>query len=58
MLRLESDQRQLITEARSAATTAATAIAGAIIADAVTRITRLEGRSEQPERRRLPPAST
>ena len=37
---------------------AATAIAGAIIADAVTRITRLEGRSEQPERRRLPPAST
>ena len=58
MLRLESDQRQLITEARSAATTAATAIAGAIIADAVTRITRLEGRSEQLERRRLPPAST
>jgi hypothetical protein len=55
MLRLESGQTQLITEARSAATTAATMIAGAVIADAVTRITRLEGRAEQLEQQRLPP---
>jgi hypothetical protein len=55
MLRLESDQTRLATEARSAATTAATMIASAVIADTVTRITRLEGRAEQLEQGRLPP---
>jgi hypothetical protein len=55
MLRLESGQTQLIIEARSAATVAASTIAGAVISDAVTRITRLEGRTEQFEQRHLPP---
>jgi hypothetical protein len=48
LAQLESDQKQLLAEARSAAT----AIASAVISDAVTRITRLEGRAEQPERRK------
>jgi hypothetical protein len=55
MLRLESDQTQLVTEARSASTVAASTIASAVIADAVTRITRLEGRADQLEQRQLPP---
>lgn len=55
MLRLESDQTQLVTEARSAATAASTTIASAVISDAVTRITRLEGRADQIEQLRLPP---
>ncbi len=55
MLRLEAGQAQLVTEARSAATAASTAVAGAVISDAVTRITRLEGRAEQLEQRLLPP---
>jgi hypothetical protein len=54
MLRLESDQVQLITEARSAATAAATQIAGAVLSDAVTRLTRLEGRTEQIDQQRQP----
>lgn len=56
MLRLEEQLGQIITEARSAATAASTAVAGAVISDAVTRITRLEGRSDQLEQQRsLPP---
>jgi hypothetical protein len=55
MLRLESDQQQIVTEARSASTTAATMIASSIVSDTVTRITRLEGRADQFEQRRLPP---
>jgi uncharacterized protein (UPF0335 family) len=56
MIRLESEQTQIITEARSAATAASTAVAGAVISDVVTRITRLEGRADQLEQdRRLPP---
>ena len=52
-LRLESDQTQIVTEARSASTTAATMIASSIVSDTVTRITRLEGRADQLEQRRL-----
>ena len=56
MLRLDSEQQQIVTEARSASTAAATMVAGAIVSDTVTRITRLEGRTDQLEQRRLPPA--
>jgi hypothetical protein len=55
MLRLEAEQTQLVTEARSAATVASTVVAGGIISDAVTRITRLEARADQIEQGRLPP---
>jgi hypothetical protein len=57
LAKLETDQAQIITEARSAATAASTMVAGAVISDAVTRITRLEGRVDQLDRqeRRLPP---
>jgi len=53
LLRLESEKAQIITEARSAATAASTIISGGIVSDAVTRITRLEGRADQLEQRRL-----
>jgi hypothetical protein len=56
MLRLEADERQIVTEARSAATAASSQIAGAVISEAVTRITRLEDRTDQLEQKRLPPA--
>jgi hypothetical protein len=56
MLRLEADERQIVTEARSAATAASTVVASAVISDTVTRITRLEGRADQLEQKRLPPA--
>jgi uncharacterized protein (UPF0335 family) len=56
MLRLETEQPQIVTEARSAATAASSIVAGAVISDVVTRITRLEGRADQLEQeRRLPP---
>jgi hypothetical protein len=55
MLRLESDQTQIITEARSAATGAVAVVASSVVSDTVTRITRLEGRADQLEQRRLPP---
>ena len=55
MLRLEADERQIVTEARSAATAASTSVAGAIVSDVVTRITRLEGRADQLERKQLQP---
>ena len=55
MMQLEGRQTQIVTEARSAATAASTAVAGAVLSDAVTRITRLEGRADQVEQRmRLP----
>ncbi|MBV9784895.1 MAG: hypothetical protein JO264_13880 [Acidisphaera sp.] len=54
-LRLESEQAQIVTEARSAATASATMVASAVISDAVTRLTRLEGRADQLEQRSLPP---
>ncbi len=55
MTRLESEQAGLVTEARSAATTAGTMVAGAVVPDAVTRLTRLEGRLDQVGRQSLPP---
>jgi hypothetical protein len=42
--RLEGEQGQIVSEAKGAATAAATIIAGAVIADAVTRVTRVEER--------------
>lgn len=53
MTRLESDQRRTFTEARSAATV----MAAGVLTEAVTRITRLEGRTDQieQEQRRLSP---
>ena len=52
MLKLETAQGQVFTEARNAATV----MASNVISDAVTRITRLEGRTDQLEQeRRLPP---
>ena len=41
--------------AATVAATAATSIAGGVLSDGVTRITRLEGRAKQLEARRLPP---
>ena len=55
ILRLEAEQGQFVTAAGAAATAAAATVAGSIISDAVTRITRLEGRAEQLERG--PPAA-
>jgi phage shock protein A len=55
MTKLEAEQTQIITEARSASTAAATMIVGNVISDTVTRITRLEGRTDQFEGRRVPP---
>jgi len=49
ILRLEAEQGQVITTAGAAATAAAATVAGSVISDAVTRITRLEGRAEQLE---------
>jgi hypothetical protein len=42
LTRLEAEQGQVVSEAKSAATGAATMIASAVIADAVTRVTRIE----------------
>jgi hypothetical protein len=54
VIRLEISQGQLFTEARNAATV----MAAGVISEAVTRITRLEGRAEILEQtRHLPPQS-
>ena len=58
MMRLESEQARLVTEARSAATAAGTMVAGAVVSDAVTRLTRLEGRVDQLETRQHLPRPT
>jgi phage shock protein A len=42
LIRMEAEQGQLVSEAKSAATGAATMIASAVISDAVTRVTRVE----------------
>jgi len=42
LLRMEAEQGQMLTEAKSAATGAATVIVSAVIADAVTWVTRVE----------------
>jgi hypothetical protein len=57
MTRLAAAQGQLVTEARGAAGAAATALAGSIISDVVTRVTRIEMRQEDMQRRLLPPPS-
>jgi tellurite resistance protein len=50
LLWLEWEQSQVITAAGAAPT-----VAGNVISDAVTRITRIEGRADQLERNLLPP---
>jgi phage shock protein A len=58
MTYLEASQAQVITEAKAAASAASTAVAGAILSDTVTRLTRLEIRMESlpapPDRPALP----
>jgi hypothetical protein len=56
MTHLEADQERLITEAKSAAGSAATVVAGSVISDAVTRLTRIEMRQDDFQRR-LPPST-
>jgi hypothetical protein len=56
MTHLEAGQERLITEAKSAAGSAATVVAGSVISDAVTRLTRIEMRQEDFQRR-LPPST-
>jgi hypothetical protein len=46
LLILESNQQQLVVEARAAAGAASTAITGAVISDIVSRATRVEMRTE------------
>ena len=46
MTLLEANQGQSVLEARSAASAAATTVAGAVISDVVTRITPIEMRAE------------
>ena len=56
MTHLEAGQGQLITEARAAAGIAATGLAGSVIAEVVTRVTRMEMRQDDIQRRLPPPA--
>jgi len=56
MTHLEAAQGQLVVEAKAAAGGAASAIAGAVISDIVTRVTRMEMRAEQAQRSLPPPA--
>jgi hypothetical protein len=53
--RLEVGQGQLITEAKAAAGVAATGLASAVVTDIVTRVTRIEMRQDD-HQRRLPPS--
>jgi hypothetical protein len=46
LLVLESNQQQLVVEARAAAGAASAAITGAVISDIVSRVTRVELRTE------------
>jgi hypothetical protein len=55
MTYLEAHQDQLIGEARSAASAASTAVAGAVISDVVTRLTRVEMHAEEITKRLSPP---
>jgi hypothetical protein len=55
MTRLEAARGQLVVEAKAAAGGAASAIAGAVISDIVTRVTRIEMRAEQAQRSLPPP---
>ena len=56
MTHLEAGQEQLITEAKAAASVAATGLASSVISDVVTRVTRIEMRQEDIQRRLPPPA--
>jgi len=56
MTHLEATQGQLVVEAKAAAGGAASAIAGAVISDIVTRVTRIEMGAEQAQRLLPPPA--
>jgi hypothetical protein len=55
MTHLEAAQGRLVTEAKAAAGLAATGLAGSVIAEVVTRVTRIEMRQEEIQRRLLPP---
>ena len=55
MTRLEAGQGNLLTETKAAAGLAAAGLASSIISDVVTRVTRLEMRREERERRLPPP---
>ncbi len=55
MTYLEAGQGQMMTEARVAAAAAATGLAGAVISDVVTRVTRVEMRQDDIQRRLPPP---
>ncbi len=50
LLRLEEQQGQLIVEAKAAAGVAATGLAGSVISDVVTRVTRIEIQQQQIQR--------
>lgn len=56
MMHLEAGREQIITESRAAAGIAATGLAGSMISDVVTRVTRIEMRQEDIQRRLPPPA--
>lgn len=58
MMHLEAHQDRLVTEARAAAGAASTAVAGAVIAEAITRLTRLEMRTEELTRQLPRPTAT
>jgi hypothetical protein len=53
MIHLEASRGQLIIEARAAAGVAATGLAGSVLSDVVTRVTRVE--MQQGQLQRLPP---
>ncbi len=55
MTRLEAREGQVITEAKAASVAAATMVASAVISDIVTRVTRVEMRQDDVQKR-LPPA--
>ena len=55
MVHLEAGQGQHITEARAAAGVAATGLAGSVISDVVTRVTRIEMLQDDIQRRLSPP---
>ncbi len=56
MTHLKASQGQIIAEARAAAGMAATDLAGSVISDVVTRLTRLEMQQGHPPPRLSPPA--
>ena len=56
MTHLEAGQGQLIIEAKAAAGIAATGLAGSVISDVVTRVTRIKARQDDIQRQISPPA--